>query len=463
MLLPYDKQAYRILHKGVQALARVESNGIRMDEEYLDRMIKKLDRKIKKLERRLESTKEMTLWRSVYGPKTNLNSTKQLGHILFEKMEYEPPERTGTGRAKTDEKALRTLDSDFVRSLLEIRKLRKAITTYLKGIKREIVDGFLHPSFNLHTASTYRSSSDSPNFQNIPIRDPEMGKLIRKTFRARKNHHLVEIDYGALEVRIAACYHKDPTMISYICDESKDMHRDMAAECFMLPHEEVSKQVRYCGKNMFVFPQFYGDWYIDCAKHLWEAVDELNLQTNSGKSVSEHLGDKGIIELGELDPDFEDDCCFVTHIRNVEKRFWKVRFPVYDQWKRDWYQNYLEKGFFKTKTGFVCSGYMKKNEVINYPVQGSAFHCLLWALTRLVMTELPKRKMKTLIVGQIHDSIVADVPKEELDDYLVLANYVMTKLIRKVWDWIAVPLIIEAEVSPPGGSWAEKEEVPIPE
>ena len=112
----------------------------------------------------------------------------------------------------------------------------------------------------------------------------------------------------------------------------------------------------------------------------------------------------------------------------------------------------------KTKTGFICQGFMKTNEIINYPVQGSAFHCLLWALIRLVLLELPKRKMKTLIVGQIHDSIVADVPDNEIQEFLSLANYVMTKMIRKAFKWLIVPLEIEAEVSPIDGSWAEKKE-----
>src|SRR5690606_20675796 len=102
------------------------------------------------------------------------------------------------------------------------------------------------------------NSSDSPNFQNLPIRNPKMAKIIRSAFIPRSDRHvLVEIDYSGIEVRVAACYHKDPVMIEYINDPTKDMHRDMAAQCYLAPPEQVSKQMRYCGKNMYVFPQFY--------------------------------------------------------------------------------------------------------------------------------------------------------------------------------------------------------------
>ena len=149
-------------------------------------------------------------------------------------------------------------------------------------------------------------------------------------------------------------------------------------------------------------------------------------------------------------------------MEEVQKRFWEERFKIYADWKKDWYHKYLDKGYMITKTGFICQGFMKRNEIINYPVQGSAFHCLLWALIRLGK-ELKKYKMKSLIVGQIHDSIIADVPEEELNDYLVLANEVSTKQIMEEWKWINVPLAVKAEVSPVGGSWFDKKEMRIPE
>jgi DNA polymerase I-like protein with 3'-5' exonuclease and polymerase domains len=139
-----------------------------------------------------------------------------------------------------------------------------------------------------------------------------------------------------------------------------------------------------------------------------------------------------------------------------------VRFPVYTQWKKDWHSAYTKKGWFKTKTGFICSGIMSRNDAINYPVQGSAFHCLLWSLTDLVLHGIKRAGMKALIVGQIHDSIVADVPDSEVDDFLRLVHHTTTTKLREAFRWINVPLDVEADVCPLGGSWADKESYKIP-
>ena len=109
-------------------------------------------------------------------------------------------------------------------------------------------------------------------------------------------------------------------------------------------------------------------------------------------------------------------------------------------------------------TGFVCSGVMSKNDVYNYPVQGPAFHCLLWSLTRL-QKELNERNMRSHIIGEIYDSIIGDVHKDEVEDYLVMAKRIMTEDIRKEWPWIIVPLVVEAEIGEE--NWWEKVEVEI--
>ena len=462
-MIPYKKQAYKLLHQGAIALAQVEGNGIQIDTDYLKKCIFKTEKKIEKLKHKLEQGDVAKKWKRVYGWKTNFNSNDQLGKILFDHMGIEGGVLTKSEKQyQTDEKSLMAVNHPFVKRHLQIKKLQKALATYLKGIQREVVDGFLHPFFNLHTTTTFRSSSDSPNFQNIPVRDKGMGKLIRTAFIARPGRQLVELDYSQLEVCIAACYHKDPVMIEYISDPEKDMHRDMAMECYLLSAKQVTKDSRFYAKNCFVFPQFYGDWYIDCARALWEAITTADLKTEKGTPLKEHLAKQGITELGNLDPDEKPrKGTFERHIQQVEKRFWQERFPIYDKWKKHWYSKYLGQGWMLTKTGFICQGFMKRNEVINYPVQGSAFHCLLWSLVRLVK-EIKKRKMKTLIIGQIHDSILADVPPEELDDFLVLAQDVMTTQLVKEWDWINVPLSIEAEVCPVGGSWVDKEDAEIP-
>ena len=298
-----------------------------------------------------------------------------------------------------------------------------------------------------------------------------MAKLIRQAIIARKNHRIVEVDYSGVEICGAACYHLDPCMIRYIKDPKKDLHRDMSRLIYKLSKKEMKskgkkdakriKKIRYCGKNKFVFPQFYGDWYMSCAKSLWEAIETMNLCTRDGHDLYSNLEAAGVLELGDCNPKADPrKRTFELHLKEVEDDFWNRRFSVYNQWKKDWYYTYLKRGYFDTLTGFRINGHMKKNDVINYPVQGTAFHWLLWSLT-LIQKRLRKYRMKSLIIGQIHDSIVGDVHKKELRQYLEIVQQVMTVDIRKHWPWIIVPLTIDAEASPVNGNWYQKEEVEI--
>src|SRR5690606_34276136 len=142
------------------------------------------------------------------------------------------------------------------------------------------------------------------------------------------------------------------------------------------------------------------------------------------------------------------------------KHFWDERFPVYRDWKKSWYREYIRRGGFFTKTGFWIQGAYRRNQVINSPVQAAAFHCLLWSLIKL-QKRMKKKKMRSKIVGQIHDSIVGDIHKNEVEDYLKMAKQTMTVDLPKAWKWIKIPLEIEAEVAPIDGSWYDKKEVKI--
>ena len=456
-------EAYQLLHDGSLALAQVEHNGIRIDTDYLEKAIVKGNKAIKAYTKELRDDPLYAKWRKKFGAKINLDSGQQLQTIL--RGEGIHLEETEAGNFKTDAATLAGVDLPFVDIYSKRKKAQKVVNTFLMGIRKETAqDGRLHPFFNLHTVSTYRSSSDSINFQNLPVRDPNMGKIVRQCFTATgEDHVLIECDYSGIEVCIAAAYHKDPNMISYIKDPTKDMHRDMAAQCFMVEPEDVSKHMRYCGKNMFVFPQFYGDVYASNARAMWDVVVNQGLETAHGCPVKEVLTDNGINSLGPCDLQQDPIAgTFEYHIKEVQKDFWGRRFAKYGRWKEQWWKKYRDKnGGFETKTGFVLRGQMRRNEVINYPVQGSAFHCLLWSLIR-IQKKLNKQKMRTKIVGQIHDSIVADVHVNEVDEYLQICKQVMTIDLPNTWTWINVPLSIEAEQTPPGGSWHEKEVVPIP-
>ena len=454
---PVTDQAYKLLHDGCVALSQVEAAGMRVDMAYLNHAIKKTEAQIKTFTVELKDDKVYKVWRKVYGEKTNLGSHQQLGKVLFTVMKHPCSSYTKTGRPKTDVGVLEGIDLDFVRKFLTIEKLKKANSTYLKGIRREVVDGFIHPFYNLHTTRTFRSSSDKPNFQNIPIRNPEIAKLIRRCFIPRKNHLIVEIDYSGAEICAGTCYHKDPRMMKYIQTDPGRMHLDMAARCYMLPNKRVSERIRYWGKSGFVFPQFYGDYYIDCAQMMWNAIGREKLETADGVPLKRHLREQGITGLGRCDPKKRPVAgTFEKHIQDVEYDFWHKVFKVYDQWRKDWWESYQETGGFDLLTGFYIEGFYGRNDVINYPIQGTAFHFLLWSLIQLVRR---LRKMQSLVVGQIHDSIVGDVHRDEFDDYVMCARQIMTKDIRKHWCWINVPLTVDVEAAPEGKSWWHKEKI----
>jgi DNA polymerase-1 len=471
---PADLKACQLIHDGALALSQVEANGMRIDVEYLDRTIEKSKTRLKEMESRLRSHEIYDLWRRRFGSRAKLGSRSQLADVLVSDLGYTIQKTEATQdeefdfnyKADTNELTPIAKREPFVLNYLKWQSLSKAVGTFLEGIRSQTTEaGFLHPFFNLHTARTYRSSSSDPNFQNFPIRDKKLAKLIRQCFIAREGHQIVEMDFGGIEVCIAACYHKDPTMIKYIKDPTKDMHRDMAAQCYLCKPEDVSKLMRYSAKNMFVFPQFYGSYFAQCAPHLWQAIADFDLEVGC-VPVYGWLEDKGIRELGETVSNHETGRIetkpgtFMEHIRQVEDDFWKNRFPVYAKWKREWHDLYQKTGGFLTLTGFRVEGVMKRNNVINYPVQGSAFHCLLWTLIQ-VQKWLRKRKMRTRIVGQIHDSIVADVHESEREEYIAKVWEVATADLPRHWDWINVPMKIEAEAAPPGGSWFDKKEIDL--
>ena len=112
------------------------------------------------------------------------------------------------------------------------------------------------------------------------------------------------------------------------------------------------------------------------------------------------------------------------------------------------------------KTGFTCRGILDYKTVSNYPIQGSAFHCLLWCFIQIV-NELKKRNMKSKVIGQIHDSIIFDIYPPELQDVLKLVKKITTIDLPKHYDWIIVPMEVDAEISPVDGSWSDKEEIEI--
>ena len=443
------QEAYDLFHEGMLSMIKIGQAGIRIDTEYCKKQKIRLIKKIHKLKKDLESYKEIKLWKKKYGKKFLITSPAQLADILYNELKMEPTELTATGKPSVKQKALESIDLPFIKTMIKLSTLEHTLNTFLAGIIRETVYGYLYPFFHLNTVATYRSSSSKINFQNIPKRNPEVKKLIRQAIIPREGRQLIEIDFKGVEVSVAACVTKDPQLIKYVSDPTTDMHRDMSMQCFDLYEEQVSYWTRYSGKNCFVFPQFYGDYWGSCATALWEAMTSLNLRLeDSGKPMLEHLRSK---KLGTYDK-------FEQHIKRVEHDFWHNRFKVYTKWKEEHIKEYHEKGYFRTLTGFECSGVMDDKQAVNYPIQGPAFHCLLWTLNNIFRIK-ESENWKSLIINQVHDSKLWDALPEESDHIIKTSKRLVQIELPKAFTWINVPMDVDIEIAPVNKSWYEIKEL----
>lgn len=470
-------EAYKLFHDGALVLSEIEANGIKIDTELLDKTIKSTSRKINKMKEKLYKSKVWKLWKKEYGEKAKIGSGAQLAHVLYNKMDIQPTSFTYAGssvdlgfgkrpdglfhKPSTSEEALQDVEHPFVRRYFKMKGYEKVTGTFLKGIRRELVNGFVHPFFDLHTARTYRSGSKHPNFQNNPKRDEEMAELVRRLFIPReKGWYFWETDFKGAEVVTAACVTGDPALKAYVTDKTKDMHRDTGADLFLLSKDQINSKLRHISKNQFVFAEFYGSYYKLTSKAIWETVcrEKSLFIGNTNIHIKDHLASKGIKEGGSFDPDRE--CVrgtFEYHVKEVERIFWQERFPGYTSWKKKWFEQFQRNGGFRTVTGFWIEGPMARNAVLNYPIQGPAFHCLLWFLIQM-QKWLKKNKMRTKLVGQIHDSCEGNSPPDEIQDVLGKAKELITEDLPKAFSWIVVPMTAEVAVSPIDGSWFSMKE-----
>lgn len=460
-VVAHRQEGYQLLHDGSIELARISANGIRIDLELLHRTRKEIDEKKKIARAELEKTDVWKLWKRRHGSKANIFSNQQVGSIFYDQLGFKAKKQTEKGQDSTDYESLASIDHPFIKPYLDLRRMIKS-DQFLQGVLEETCNGFVHPVFNLHSTASYRSSGDSPNFQNNPVRDKEMARMIRSVFVSRfKNGVITENDFKGIEVVTSACYHKDRNFIRYIEDKSTDMHRDMAMQIFKLKAEEVSKDIRHAAKNRFVFPQFYGNYWKPCAHDLWEAAIKGDFKLPDGQTVLGHLKAKGIKTVGDCADDQEPrKGTFERHLWEVEKDFWGRRFAEYNAWKKKSFRDYLERGYFDLHSGFRVYGNFNRKQVCNYPIQGAAFHCLLWSLIQL-NREMRRYKFRSKLIGQIHDSMIGDIRPDELSDYWQLVEEIVTIRLRKHYKWLEVPLEIEYEISPSrdvGGTWFHKRE-----
>ena len=457
---PITMDAYDLMHDAALVLSRVEQNGIRIDVDYCHKAIKHLGRRITRMNEEVLDSEIGRLGKKTFGFKFNIKSDEQLAHLVYDVMGLKSPIKTSKGNNSVKAEVLETMNIPGLSILVRSKQLEKAKTTYLSNFLKEEVDGYMHPFYHLNLARTYRSSSSDPNFQNIPNRDPEIRTICRKAIIPRPGRKIAALDFSGVEVRVGTAYHKDPVMMKYNSDPTTDLHRDMAQEIYCLNNDDwnwvkeenasVTKAIRHSSKNQFVFPSFYGDWYKSCAPNLWKSAHASTHILPNGLGLEQWLYARGI-------EDYDD---FEVHMKEIDRAFWEDRFNVYSEWKEQWWKDYQKKGYFDTLTGFRCQGVMGRNDAINYPVQGSAFHFTLYSMVEIDKV-IQDYELDTLIIGQIHDELVLDLVPEEEEFLLKKCKQIMTQKIRKHWKWINVPIDVEIEVTPVDGSWVEKSEIVI--
>ena len=459
---PRTPEAYNLFHRGILSFSRAEQQGMCVDVNYIEKKKHQLTRKIAHLEEEFKDTPFFKEWEKKVGGEININSGTQLKYFLYTIKKYKPKKFTPSGAGSTDAEALAQLHIPELEILAQRDKLKRLRDVNLDGFLREQVDGVLHPFFNLHLVKSYRSSCNSPNLQNVPVRDEESMQTCRRAIYPRKGHQLLEADFKAIEVAINSCYNKDTNLIKYVSDPDSDMHADMAKQIFKIDDFDSNipehDTLRKAAKNGFVFPQFYGDYYKNCTENLlcnWGKLSRGRFKEGQGLpmpegNLSDHLMQVGLLSYS----------AFEKHLEKIEDDFWRNRFPDYAEWKERWYNIYKKHGYFDLLTGFRCSGVMGKKEVTNYPAQGTAFHCLLWSFNRIdeIMRE---EKWDSKLVSQVHDSAILDVHPDELEHVAKTIKRVTTVELPEFWKWIVVPLSIEFEKCEINEPWSEKKKFVI--
>jgi DNA polymerase-1 len=374
-----EKIFYEVENPLVRVLTDMEFEGIRVDMEFLREYSKELERDARQAEERVYQQA---------GERFNLSSPKQLGEILFEKMQLDPKaKKTKTGQYATGEDVLLKLAArhQIVDDILAFRELTKLRSTYVDALPQMInrKTGRVHTSYAQSVAVTGRLSSNNPNLQNIPIRT-ERGREIRKAFIPRNDEFvLVSADYSQIELRIVAGISGDPNMCAAFRD-GKDIHTATAAKVFGVEEKEVTKEMRYKAKSVN-FGIIYGQGAFGLA-------DNLGISRSEAKEIIDNYKK----QFSGIQRYMDSTINFAREHGYVETLMGRKR------WLKD-----------INSANFTIRGFAERN-AINSPIQGSAADMIKLAMIK-VHQEFSQQKLRSKMLLQVHDELVFDAHKEELD------------------------------------------------
>lgn len=395
----------------LRVLADMETEGINLNKDFLNSLSEDLNNDIKNLEAKIYGAA---------GQEFNIASPKQLGEILFDKLKLvDKPKKTKTGQYSTAEDVLSYLakDHEIIQNVLDYRGLAKLKSTYVDALPNEVQQhsGRVHTDYMQTVAATGRLSSNNPNLQNIPIRT-ERGRQVRKAFIPRdENYTLLAADYSQIELRIIAALSEEDTMIEAF-KNGEDIHASTASRVFNVPIEEVTREQRGNAKTVN-FGIIYG-----------VSAFGLSNQTDLTRAESKEL------------------------IETYYKTYPKLRNYMGEQ--VDFARN---NGYVQTVLGrrrylkdinagnAVVRGAAERNAV-NAPIQGSAADIIKIAMIN-IHKKLTEGNYKTKMLLQVHDELVFDAYKPELEDVKSLIKTEMENAYI-----LSVPLDVEVGV---GDNWLE--------
>ncbi len=374
-----EKVFYEVENPLVKVLTDMEFEGIRIDEGFLNDYSKELEREAKIAEE------------SVYkqaGVRFNLASPKQLGEVLFDKLQLDPKaKKTKTGQYATGEDVLLKLASKnkIVDDILIFREYSKLRSTYVDALPLMInkKTGRVHTSYAQAVAVTGRLSSNNPNLQNIPVRT-DRGKEIRKAFIPRdKDHVLVSADYSQIELRIVAAISGDENMCEAF-RTGKDIHTATAAKVFNVEESAVTKEKRYKAKSVN-FGIIYGQGAFGLAENL-----------GIPRAEAKEIIDNYKKQFPNIQKYMDDTINFAKENGYVETLMGRKR------WLKD-----------INSANFTVRGFAERN-AINSPIQGSAADMIKLAMIK-VHHEFKKQNFKSKMLLQVHDELVFDAHKDEIE------------------------------------------------
>ena len=395
----------------VEVLTDMECEGINLDTDFLGELSKGLSSDIQKLEKAIFEAAGETF---------NLASPKQLGPILFEKLKLvDKPKKTKTGQYSTAEDVLSYLAKDhpIVSDILDWRSLQKLQNTYVDALPKEInpKTGRVHTIYNQAVAATGRLSSNNPNLQNIPIRT-ERGQQVRKAFIPRdENHVLMAADYSQIELRIIAALSKDEGMVSAF-QNNEDIHAATAAKVFGVPLEEVTREQRSNAKTVN-FGIIYG-----------VSAFGLSQQTNLNRAESKELIETYYATYPKLRAYIQDQIDFARDHGYVATVLGRRRYL-----KDINSQNAIVRG-------------AAERNAVNAPIQGSAADIIKLAMIA-IQKRLRQEKWNSKMLLQVHDELVFDVPKSEVDTLKTMVKTEMENAFQ-----LEVPLVVDIGM---GSHWLE--------